>query len=221
MVRVGAYPGTFNPPTVAHLAIVEAALEQGGLDVVHLVVSRSPLGKDPSTPSFDERISVLETVAASRPWLEVRVTDHRLIADLAAGYDAVVMGMDKWAQVLDPVWYGGSPDARDAVVARLPRVLIARRDGFGADHGPLLAAGSGSVPPVTLLVVDESHRGVSSSLVRAGHLHLMLPEAAAFDARTGAWSAPHRYRRRGTGAPTRQGDPTSLPAVHDPGPPHA
>lgn len=182
---VGAYPGTFDPPTVAHLAVAEAALHQGGLDAVHLVVSRSPLGKTPSVPSFDDRLSVLAEVAASRPWLSVEVTEHRLIADVAAGYDAVVMGMDKWLQVVDPAWYGGSVIARDRAVASLPAVLVAVR--AGAAHEGDLPAG------VRLLEVDPAHGPVSSSLVRAGRTEWMLEEAARFDAATGAWSDPGRY----------------------------
>ncbi len=58
------------------------------------------------------------------------VTDEQLIADIAAGYDVVVMGADKWAQVRDPAWYGDDPAARDAALARLPRVLVAPRPGF-------------------------------------------------------------------------------------------
>jgi hypothetical protein len=184
---VGAYPGTFDPPTVAHLAVAEAALHQGGLDAVHLVVSRAPLGKSPSVPSFDDRISVLAEVAASRPWLAVKVTDHRLIADVAAGYDAVVMGMDKWLQVVDPAWYGGSVMARDRAVASLPAVLVAVRTG--TPHQRVLPAG------VRLLEVDPAHGPVSSSLVRAGRKEWMLEEAARFDTATGAWSDPDRYRR--------------------------
>ena len=63
-------------------------------------------------------MNVLERVAASRPWLGVAVTDKRLIADVAAGYDAVIMGTDKWIQVCDPAWYGGSLEARDEALAR-------------------------------------------------------------------------------------------------------
>jgi len=192
-VRVGAYPGTFDPPTVAHLAIAEAALQQGGLDALHLVVSRLPLGKDPVVPSFEDRISVLETVAASRPWLEVQVSDHRLIVDAAAGYDAVVMGADKWLQVVDPAWYGGSADRRDQAVAALPLVLLAARAGSDT---------STELPPgVRQLDLDPRHSGVASSLVRAGKLEWMLPEAATFDARTGAWSDPGRYASGSAGCP--------------------
>lgn len=203
---VGAYPGTFDPPTVAHLAIAAAALEQGGLGALHLVVSRAPLGKTPSVPSFSDRVAVLSQVVASRPRLSVVVTDHRLIADVVSGYDAVVMGTDKWAQVVDPGWYGGSAAARDAAVASLPRLLLAVR---GGDPVPAdLPAGA------VVLSVPADHGLVSSSSVRAGRREWMAPEAAEFDALTGAWSDPGRYLadRGGSGA----GPATSLSPM--PGP---
>ena len=34
---IGCYPGSFNPPTVAHLAVAESAVEQAGLDRLDLV----------------------------------------------------------------------------------------------------------------------------------------------------------------------------------------
>jgi cytidyltransferase-like protein len=185
-MRVGAYPGTFDPPTVAHLAIAETACRQGGLDRVELVVSRSPLGKDPAVPSLEHRLQVLEAVAASRPWLGVAVTDQRLIADVAAGYDAVIMGTDKWIQVCDPAWYGGSIESRDVALARLPPLLIVYRPG----SEPIPAQPENAVR----LVVDEIHTEVSSSQARAGRRDWMAPEAAAFDEATGAWTQPDRYQ---------------------------
>jgi Cytidylyltransferase-like len=181
----GAYPGTFDPPTVAHIAIAEAARRQGGLDRVDLVVSRDPLGKDPALPTLAHRTAVLEDVASTRPWLGVKLTDKRLIAEVVEGYDAVVMGLDKWCQVCDPAWYGGSESARDRAVASLPRLLLAARAGYEME-GPLP---EGSV----VLDLGAAHHGVSSSAVRDGRRDLMLPEASAFDEATGAWSDPDRY----------------------------
>ncbi|HEX6425168.1 MAG TPA: hypothetical protein VFZ79_16905 [Acidimicrobiales bacterium] len=169
-MRVGCFPGSFNPPTVAHLAVAEAAVAQAGLDRVDLVLSRVTLGKeDVAGPTVDERRAVLAAVAATRAWLGVAVTDARLVVDVAAGYEAVIMGADKWAQVLDPQWYGGSVAARDAAVARLPRVLVAPRAG----HRP-----SG----VELLDVPDDLGGVSASAVRSGAPHARgwaLPETRA------------------------------------------
>jgi nicotinate-nucleotide adenylyltransferase len=156
MSRVGVFPGSFDPPTVAHVAIADAAHEQCRLDRLELVVSRVPLGKDRAGQApVEERVSVLEQLAAGRPWLGVAVTDRRLLADVAAGYDVLVVGADKWAQLHDPAWYG-STDERDAAVARLPEVVVAPRAGF-----PL-------PPDVQVLDVDPAHHHVSSTAVRAG-----------------------------------------------------
>ena len=77
--RVGVFPGTFNPPTVAHLAIAAAAVEQAGLSRLDLVLSRAPLGKDAAgMPDVDARVAILRAVALTHPWLGVRVTDLQI-----------------------------------------------------------------------------------------------------------------------------------------------
>ena len=186
--KVGCYPGSFNPPTIAHLAVAEAAHSQCGLTRLDLVVSRVALGKAaPAGPRFEDRIAVLDTIAGSRPWLGVRVTDAQLLVDVAAGYDVVVLGADKWAQVVDPTWYDGPIAARDAALARLPEVVVAPRPPW-------------PVPPGRgLLLLEDMHRPVSATGARTVEPAWMAPEAAAFDARTGAWTDPARYRR-GVGA---------------------
>lgn len=169
---VGCYPGSFNPPTVAHLAVAEAAVHAAGLARLDLVLSRVALGKEHlARPTVDERAEVLRAVAATRPWLGVVVTERRLIVEIAAGYDAVVVGADKWRQVTDPAWYGDDVDARDAALAALPRVLVAPRGGDRPDG-------------VELLDVHEDHREVSASAVREGRPEAqrwVLPEARAAD----------------------------------------
>jgi hypothetical protein len=162
--RLGAYPGTFDPPTVAHLAIADAAWNQCELDRVDLVLNRRPLGKQDVRP-LAIRVAMLEAVAATRPWLSVVVTDDLHLADIADGYDVLVLGADKWAQVLDPMFYDSTAD-RDDAVARLPQLAIAPR------HGLLLPDDS------VVLDVDLSH--VSSTAARAGREDLILPEAIPF-----------------------------------------
>jgi hypothetical protein len=160
-VRTGVYPGSFDPPTVAHLAVAEAAVVAGRLDRLDMVVSEVTLGKeDRDAPTAAERVAALRDLAAGRPWLNAAVTPHRLLVDIAAGYDVVVVGADKWAQVVDPAWYGGSAQARDEAVGRLPEVLVAPRPPH-----PLPPLG----PPVAAhLSVDPCHGEVSSTAVRAG-----------------------------------------------------
>lgn len=165
---------------MAHLAVAEAALAAGDLDRIDLVLSRQALGKhDLIEPSVDDRAEVLRAVAATRPWLGVVVTDLRLISDIALPYDAVVMGADKWRQVIDPAWYADAAACAGAVAA-LPLVLVAPRGGDRPEG-------------VRLLEVSEDHHEVSASAVRSGHDRArgwMLPEARALASRTGAWPLP-------------------------------
>jgi len=163
--RRGVYPGSFDPPTIAHLAIAEAAALAAELDRIDLAISRFALGKDAETQRpLEARLAAVERLTVSRPWLRVVVTDSQLIVDIAAGYDAVVMGADKWAQVRDPAWYGDDPAARDDALARLPRVLVAPRPGF-------------TVVGAEVLDLPADLGGVSSTAARAGGHHLIAPEA--------------------------------------------
>jgi hypothetical protein len=173
----GCYPGSFNPPTLAHLAIAEAALEACGLERIDLVVSRIALAKEHvAHPAFDERVTVLEAmVAARRSWLGLVVSDRQLLVDLASGYDVLVLGADKWAQVLDPRFYGGAEAARDAAVAALPAIAVVPRPGHEHVEMPTGA---------TLLRLPPHLAGASSSAARAGRVEWMAPEAAS----SGLWS---------------------------------
>ena len=180
--RLGVYPGSFNPPTIGHLAIAQAALHQRGLDRVDFAVSRVALGKElVGHPAFDDRITVLEASVASIDGLEVAVTDHQLLVDIAQGYDVVVMGADKWAQVLDPAFYGDSVEVRDRAVNTLLELdlAIAPRPPF-------------EVPANAELVISADIDLVSSTGVRQGRSEWMTPAARAFDDATGAWSNPDR-----------------------------
>lgn len=182
MARVGVYPGSFNPPTVAHVAIADAARRQRRLDRVVLAHSHQVLGKtDVERPLFRHRAEVLEAVAAEHHWLAAMVTPHRLLADIAAGYDVVVMGADKWHQILELQWYDGSEEARDEAIGRLPELAIAPRP-------PL------EVPDQWRLdLPDELIGGISSTEARGGAVELMAPAARRFAQLTGAWIDPDRY----------------------------
>ena len=181
-MRTGAYPGSFDPPTVAHLAIAEAAIAQCELDRVDLVISEAALGKAEHHARLADRFTVLRRIADRHDRLGATVTPHRLLVDIAQGYDVVVMGADKWVQVADPGWYGGR-EARDAALSSLPLLAVAPRPGAEVPAGAVV------------LEVGPTHGVVSSTAARAGAADLMAPEAAAFSAATGAWVDDERYAR--------------------------
>jgi phosphopantetheine adenylyltransferase len=173
-VRVGAYPGSFNPPTVAHLTVAEAAVDQCRLDRVDLVISVVALGKEdhPDLAAIEARVEVLERIASTRPWLGVVTTESQLLVDIAVGYEVLVLGADKWAQLLDPSWYGGRA-GRDAALARLPTVAVAPRPPH-----PLPRAGDTGDVDAVVLDTDPRHHDVSASAVRAGRVEWLAPDAS-------------------------------------------
>lgn len=180
VARIGVYPGSFNPPTVAHVEIALAARRVHRLQRVDLTVSVVALGKeDVSIPRFEHRLEVLEATVARVAGLGVRVTQHRLIADIAEGYDVVVMGADKWAEVNDPAWYDDDRE-RDAALARLPALALAPR----RPH---------IIPDGHRLPVADDLLEISSTGARHGRVEWMTEAAAEFDRRTGAWSDETRY----------------------------
>jgi hypothetical protein len=161
--RRGVFPGSFDPPTIAHLAIGEAAVRSHELDVVVFSLSNDPLGKvtDDQSP-VNDRIAVLRLEASRRAWLDVQVTGQRLLADIAEGFDVLVLGADKWQQIQDPSFYGNSGAARDAALARLPTMAIAPRPPHEAPTELLL-----EIDPNLSLVSSTGARG-GRSLWRAG-----------------------------------------------------
>ena len=172
MTRVGCYPGSFDPPTIAHIAIATAARDQCNLDVVDLVLSTVVLGKEDRHYRLAKRLAEVERcITPHAAWLRVVVTTHQLLADIADGYAVVILGADKWEQIQQPRWYGGSPSARDAALARLPVAAIAPR--------PPHPLPSPSEQTRILLLPDEREwHFVSSTAVRNGaeHFHAASPQ---------------------------------------------
>ena len=159
-MKRGVYPGSFDPLTVAHLAIADAARDQVELDEVCMVISREPLGKrSDQQASVERRLSAIRDASSTgRAWLTCAATGDQLLVDIAQGYDYLILGADKAAQLQDPSFYGGSELERDAALARLPALVVAPR-------------GAGVVPPHSIVLeLPGWVAGVSSTAVRSGRV---------------------------------------------------
>jgi cytidyltransferase-like protein len=135
---VALLPGSFDPLTLGHVALAEAAL--GHADLVLLVYSVRTLPKEEPGPgpllSEEKRLAVLEAFCATRPRIEPALCSHGLLAEqveaagarLPSSNLALVMGSDKVRQLLDPAWY----EDREATLRLLfsrAHVLYAVRTG--------------------------------------------------------------------------------------------
>jgi nicotinate (nicotinamide) nucleotide adenylyltransferase len=87
--RLGIFPGAFNPPTRAHLALAQAARDQHGLQQVAFLLPRAFPHKAYSGASFDQRVAMLEDALASDPGLAVATSEGGLVIEIVRSFQAV------------------------------------------------------------------------------------------------------------------------------------
>ncbi|MDP8924504.1 MAG: hypothetical protein M3O34_16740, partial [Chloroflexota bacterium] len=175
---VALLPGSFNPPTVAHLALARAGLERGADAALFSLATRTVDKEVVTGAGLEDRLLLLELLAARDPRLGVLLVNRGLYVDQAAAVRAAfpglrevvfLVGHDKIVQIFDPRYY----DDRDAALERLfglARFLVAPR----AEAGPGELAALLDRPEnrrfasaVRPLDIAPMLRDVASSAVRA------------------------------------------------------
>jgi len=162
--RLGVFPGSYNPPTRAHLALAKAALLE--TDEVVFVIPRTFPHKSFEGASFEQRISMLRRVAAANPRFSVASTEGGLFLEIAcelrAEYDSCpalrfLCGRDAAERIVS--WDYGQAGAVPHMLDQF-ELLVAAREG--AYNPPPEIAGR-----VHVLPLEEDYRGVSATEVRA------------------------------------------------------
>jgi nicotinate-nucleotide adenylyltransferase len=82
--RVAILPGTFNPVTVAHLAVAQAGLRT--VDEVVFVLPRAFPHKPYTGGSFEDRIEMLQAVLPRDSQFSIATSQSGLFKDIAAEY---------------------------------------------------------------------------------------------------------------------------------------
>ncbi len=131
-MRIGLFPGSFNPPTIAHLALLDAAQRQ--MDRVAAVLPREFPHKSYDHITIEDRIAMLEAARAATPF-EVKVTGGGLFIDIARelapqyGPNAdlwFICGRDAAERIVE--WDYGQPCAIDTMLDEFG-LLVAARQG--------------------------------------------------------------------------------------------
>lgn len=161
--RVVLFPGTWNPPTVAHVAIARVALNQA--DEVIWVLPRNLPHKNFAGAGFEQRSRMLETLARQHAGYSAAVSDGGLYAEIAGEARdyfgdrteiAVVLGRDAAERIA--AWDYGAPGVFDDFVRRY-RLLVAARSG---EYEPV----GDHKERISTLPMESSWDEVSSSEVR-------------------------------------------------------
>jgi len=160
--RLGILPGTFNPPTRAHIALAGGALAQ--VDEVLFVLPREFPHKVYEGASFAERIEMLQLAAAAEPRFSIASTEGGLFIEIArecrdAYLDAALSflcGRDAAERIVN--WDYGDPRAFRAMLDVF-ELRVASRCGEYVPPPDL-------APHIHPLPIDAGYDDVSATDVR-------------------------------------------------------
>ena len=172
--RLGLLPGSFNPPTRAHVALAEAALAI--VDEVILVMPRAFPHKTFEGATAEERIEMMRRIACSRRGFGAAIADRGLYIDIVREARSeyhraeihLVCGRDAAERFL--TWDYGEHGAAERMLEEF-RLLVAPRLG-PFEPPPHLAH---AIAALDAGDYDEC----SSTLVRSGCGLNLVPEEIA------------------------------------------
>lgn len=131
--RLGILPGSFNPVTIAHVALAKSALAI--VSEVVFVLPRSFPHKLYIGASFPERVEMLRAALRHEPAFSIAATDSGLFVDIAAECRAAygrntrltfICGRDAAERIAH--WDYGTPDAFHGMLQQFD-LLVAARTG--------------------------------------------------------------------------------------------
>ncbi len=203
------FPGSFNPPTLAHVAILRQARKlSGGCWHVYAALSKYIVDKEAV-----ERMTLLDRVVVLEGVLKNHVRDAKILllnrglyVEQARGIRAAfpqvrqlrfLVGFDKILQILDPRYYTDRDAALRELFA-LAQMLVAPRGTNGEGELKDLLARPENRPFARFiypLPLEERFRGMSSTRARTGaetQLDEVPEEARDFILRTRPYAPPLR-----------------------------
>lgn len=162
--RVGILPGAFHPPTRAHLALAQAALDSGETAEVLFVMPAAQPHKQYEHVSLDNRIQLLLAAVETEPRFSVALSDGGLFLEIARECrrhypDAALRflcGRDTAERIVTWPYHALPPIERQLEEFQL---LVAPRQGVFASPGHLS-------PSIAHLPVEPQFDEVSSTEVR-------------------------------------------------------
>ncbi len=132
---LGIFPASFNPPTMAHLALIRAAKKQTQLGEILVLLDLQAMDKRVIGATWEERITMLEVLFQRDPKISIGLANRGLFFDkiepLRGQYPAsteftFIVGFDTILRVMDKKYYENEKKSLDELF-RQSRFLVANR----------------------------------------------------------------------------------------------
>lgn len=210
--RIGLLPGSFNPPTVAHVELAWQALRAFRLDRVIFVISKITVDKErPAGLVLEDRLLLLSLLAGQGERASVAATNRGLYTDQAMAVRQLtggqarlyfLVGMDKVLQIFDPRYYRDRERALNDFFTEA-RLIAANRGTLGEKDLAQLLQKSENQPyqdRIHFLHLSQSVQDLASSSIRARlekgeRLTGGLPPVVAeFTRECGAYTPAYEWR---------------------------
>jgi nicotinate (nicotinamide) nucleotide adenylyltransferase len=139
--RLGIFSGSFNPLTVAHIKMIEAAQKKYDLDEILLILARANVDKGVFGLSLADRLLMLKEYTANREDFSVAACSHgkfiEKIEALKPAYPSgthfsFIVGYDTFIRLFDPKYYTDLHGALEALFNQC-RFIVANRQDYDAD----------------------------------------------------------------------------------------
>ena len=133
--QIGIFPASFNPLTLAHVAVIEEARKIFSLEEIILILDIKNIDKDIFGASLEDRLLMLQLFITPFPYYRIGLASHGLflhklqalkrIYPDSPGFNFIV-GYDTIARVLDNKYYADRERALDDLFSQ-SRFLVANR----------------------------------------------------------------------------------------------
>ena len=170
-------PSAFNPPTRAHLRLLDLAEAVAGVEGGAALLTTRNVAKGIEGAALADRIGMLLAVRESRPALAVLAANQARIVDQAAALRATwpeaafdfVLGYDTLVRLFDEQYYEGAMEVELDPFFERHRVIAANRgDVTAADvSGYVAKRAARYADRIVTVALDEEHGRIASSDARA------------------------------------------------------
>jgi len=208
--RVAVLPSAFNPPTTAHLGLLELAHGRPGTGTMAALLSTRNVDKGLFGAGLPDRVGMLLAARDAVPGLVVLASNAARIADQAAALRAAfpahefdfVVGHDTLVRLFDSRYYEDMAETLAQFFAR-HRVFASNRGSASLTDVAAFLERADVLPyrdRVLLLELDKARASLSSTAVRTGLDHAIepvVPSVARYIAEHQLYAADAGSLRRG------------------------